>query len=148
MEIVHRGTFRVVGIKYRGKNAKGEIPKLWEERFFPRLGEIRQVVEAGVFYGVEGNYDPATGNFDYLAGLEVDADAPVPHGMADWVVAEADYAVFPTTLPEIRQTMDYIHREWLPQSGYRHTGGPEFEYYGTDFMDGERMSVYVPVVRG
>ena len=29
--------------------------------------------------------------------------------------------------------IDHIHNRWLPASGYHHTGGPEYEYYGLAF---------------
>jgi AraC family transcriptional regulator len=144
-EIVSKPAFTVVGIKYRGDNAKGEIPVLWKEEFMPRIGEIRSVTNPDVFYGVTGNYDAATGEFDYLAGLEVSDIDNIPDGMESWSIPEQTYAVFPARLDIIMQIYEQLYSKWLPESGYQMVDCPGFEYYGPDFCDGQKLTIYVPV---
>ena len=147
-KIVSRPAFTVVGIKYRGKNEKNEIPQLWE-RFMSRAGEIKQ--RANPFgYGVEDNYDKKTGEFDYLAGVEVEGASDVPEGMENWEVPEQTYAAFPCNLKEIKQAFRQIYHEWLPQSGYRRAHGPDFEFYDDSFKPDQgklELFIYVPVKR-
>jgi AraC family transcriptional regulator len=137
VEIVDRGDFVVVGMKYRGRNEHEEIPALWGQ-FMPRLGEIASIADSGVFYGVMGNYDMAAGEFDYVAGAEVLPDTAVPEGMARWDVPPGTYAVIIFPFSELMEAIDHIHNAWLPASGYRHTGGPEYEYYGLAFEPEDR----------
>ena len=145
-EIVTRPAFTVVGMKYGGRNEKNEIPQLWE-KFMPRSGEIKQRTNPNA-YGVEDNYDKKTGEFDYLAGFEVQDTSDVPEGMEIWQVPEQTYAVFPCNLKSIKQAFRQIYREWLPQSGYQRAGGPDFEFYDDSFKPDQgklELFIYVPV---
>ena len=143
-----RPAFTVVGIKYRGRNDNNEIPALWDSFFPDKAAQIEHKINPHVAYGVEDNKDMATGEFDYMAGYEVPADSPTSAGLERWEIPAQSYAVFATTLPVIRQTYDFVCREWLPQSGYRRVPGPEFELYDQNFdpANGKLdMYLYVPV---
>ena len=37
--ILSRGAFRLAGLRYCGRNEKGEVPAIWD-LFLPRLGEL------------------------------------------------------------------------------------------------------------
>ncbi|KPL00920.1 MAG: hypothetical protein AMJ91_02615 [candidate division Zixibacteria bacterium SM23_73_3] len=145
-KIVTRPAFTVVGMKYRGKNEKNEIPQLWE-KFMSRAGEIKR--RANAFgYGVTDNYDEKTGEFDYLAGLEVQDASDVPEGMESWQVPDQTYAAFPCNLKNIREAFQQIYQQWLPQSGYQRADGPDFEFYDENFkpdQDKLDMFIYIPV---
>jgi AraC family transcriptional regulator len=146
-KIESRPAFTVVGMKYRGKNEQDEIPNMWGE-FASRVVEVQNRVEAHATYGVMGNYDEDSGEFDYVAGLNVVPDAAVPEGMVRWDVPAQTYAVFSCTLPTIGSTFEHIHHTWLPASGYRHAGGPELELYDEAFDPEDPESVmylYIPV---
>lgn len=145
-KIVTRPAFTVVGMKYRGKNEKNEIPMLWE-RFMPRSGEIKQ--RANPYgYGVMDNYDEKTGEFDSLAAVEVQDASDIPEGMESWQVPEQTYAIFPCNLKSIKQVFRQIYREWLPESGYQQTSGPDFEFYNESFKPDQGkldLSICIPV---
>jgi AraC family transcriptional regulator len=146
-KIVTRPAFIVVGMRYRGKNEHNEIPQLWE-RFMPRTGEIKQRLNIATCYGVMDNYDEKTGEFDYLAGFEVQSASDVPEGMESWQVLEQTYAVFPCNLKNIRETFRQIYHDWLPQSGHRRAAGPEFEFYDEKFKPDQGtldLYIYIPV---
>ena len=146
--IVNRPAFTVVGVKYRGKNENDEIPQLWEAFFPHQAARIEHKVDPSVSYGVEGRMDPATGEFDYLAGYEVGDANRIPAGMERWDVPAQTYAVFNGTLPRIRELYDGAYHQWLPRSGYRRADGPEFELYDRDFDPTQGkldMYLYVPV---
>jgi AraC family transcriptional regulator len=135
--------FTAVGMKYRGKNVNNEIPRWWDEVFLPRVDEIKHRTPIG--YGIMGNYDAATGEFDYLAAFGVDRVEEIPQGMERWDVPEGKYAAFPTTLTTLGKTIPQIE-EWLPQSGYQRDMRWEFELYPADFAGGEsELFYYVPI---
>ena len=146
-KIVSRPAFTVVGMKYRGKNENNEIPQMWRE-FGPRECEIKHMAQPHVAYGVCGNYDEGSGEFDYVAGFGVDSLADMPEGMVSWEVPEQIYAVFTCTLPTLGETFEYAYKTWLPESGYERADGPEFELYDESFDPEDKssqMTVYIPV---
>jgi len=146
-KIVTRPTFTVVGMKYRGRNEKNEIPQLWE-KFMPRAQEVTPKANPNVCYGVMDGYDEKTGDFDYLAAFEVQDVSNIPEGMESWQVPEQTYAVFPCNLKNIKEAFQQIYHEWLPQSGYQRAQGPDFEFYDESFKPNQGkldMYIYVPV---
>ena len=139
--------FTAVGMKSRyGKNAN-EIPQLWEA-FVPRIGEVVHRDGSHHSYGLMGNYDPATGEFDYMAGLPVTETTDIPAGMTHWAVPQQTYAVFSCTLQTISQTFDAIYKEWIHTAPVTRTSGPEFELYDENFNPNEGrfdVSIWIPV---
>lgn len=146
-QIVQRPAFSVAGILYHGKNEHNEIPQLWDQ-FWPRHAELQSVVEPQVSYGLCDHVDERTGEFDYVAGMQVAPDALLPVGMVKWEIPALTYAVFTTTLPKIGPTFDAIYREWMPNSEYHRTAGPDVELYTAEFDPNAPDStfyLYIPV---
>ena len=67
-----REPFLIVGMLYRGKNENQEIPQLWGD-FGTKAQAIKHKLNMGVSYGARGNYEPGTGEFDYVAALRLDS---------------------------------------------------------------------------
>lgn len=146
--IVSRPALRVVGLSYRGNNAKDEIAQLWRD-FWPRHAEITGGAFPDTAYGVISDFDEQHGEFRYLAGVATDAGDSVPAGMVAIDVPAATYAVIDCTLPTVRPTMNAFYGTWLPASGYTRAPGPQFELYDErfDMEHGKlEMSICVPVV--
>jgi AraC family transcriptional regulator len=154
--ILTRKALTVVGLKYRGKNRQGEVRQLWR-RFALRAAEITNQVSGGS-YGVMGHYDkpsggmgnynPSHGEFDYLAGVEVDSTTDLPAGMESWEISEQRYAVFVFPFCDISQAYRYIYQEWLPASDYQLAAAPEFEFYPATFDpddESSEMFLYLPI---
>jgi AraC family transcriptional regulator len=143
---VSKPAFTAIGMKYRGQNLNREIPKLWDA-FGPRTVEIPHLATPPVAYGIQGNFDSATGEFDYLAGRGVTAVDSLPEGMVSWHVPEGYYAVFPAKLTDdLRALYHDIYTQWLPTSGYQDTEAPYFEYYDEHFQgDDSTFYIYIPV---
>jgi AraC family transcriptional regulator len=141
--------FTLVGVKMRVK-PQGKVPgQLWDE-FGPRMGEIQHVIGPERAYGLTDNMNMATGEFDYMAAMHVSSAAAIPAGMAAYDVPAQTYAVFPCTLPTIREVFDHIYGVWLPMSGYVRASGPELELYDEAFDPRDPASVfeaYIPVVK-
>jgi len=147
-QIVSKSAFVVVGMKYRGKADGDNLKNLWNQ-FGPRMADIRDTVRPDVCYGVMGNYDEATGEFDYVAGCEVKNAAAVPAGMTRWDVSAQTYAVFACTLPTMGEAYNAAYQQWLPQSGYRHADGAEFELYDEKFNPQDpaaTLYLYIPII--
>jgi AraC family transcriptional regulator len=146
-KIVSRPAFRVVGLKYRGKNENNEIPRLWQA-IGPRVREIKNIADDHVAYGISANMDESTGEFDYVAAFEVSTSEDIPEGMVCFEVPGGKYAVFSTTLPKIGETFHSAYHSWLPESGYQAAGGPEFELYDERFDvqdSSSEFDLYIPV---
>jgi AraC family transcriptional regulator len=145
-EVVNKEGFTVTGLKYRGDGAQGEIGELWDE-LGQRWDEFEAMVDDAA-YGVSANMDQSTGEFDYIGGVELPPDAPVPEGMVQYEVPGGKYAVFPTTMGEMKETFNKIFTEGLAQAGLRPAQGPWFELYDETFVPNEPESIfyiYVPV---
>ena len=146
-KIIKGAAFTVVGMKYHGKNENNEIPQLWGE-FGPRMGEIKQVANPHVAYGVCDNFDKGSSEFDYIAGFEVGSTDEIPEGMVSWDIPAGQYAVFTCTLPTLGEAYQYAYHTWLLQSGYQRAPGPEFELYDESFDPRDpssEMDVYIPI---
>lgn len=132
------------------KNNLGEkLPALWGA-LLPRLAEIPHR-QGGVCYGVI--VPTATDRLDYFAAIEVGASGPVPPGMVTVEVPEATWARFEHlgTAADVDRTVSYAYGTWLPQSGHRHTGGPDLEVYGDAYHPtraDSRFHYCLPVARG
>jgi AraC family transcriptional regulator len=147
VEIIARPAFTVVGLKYRGRNEHEEIPALWGQ-FMPHLQAIEQRVNDAVFYGVIDHFDPATGEYDYLAAVEATPGAQPPAGLERWEIPAATYAVFSFPFGGLMPAIDYANHTWLPGSTYQRAAGPEFEYYPATFEPedmGSEMQQWIPV---
>jgi len=114
-------------------NVGQELPPLWDA-FLPRLAEIPNTVP-GVCYGVV-RQDPLDGErLEYHAAIAVREVTTVPRGMVALEIPAARYARFEHRGParDVDHTVSYAYGTWLPQSGHRHTYGPDLEVYGAAY---------------
>jgi len=132
-------------VKPQGKVAG----QLWDE-FGPRMGEVKHIAGPNVAYGLTSHMDAGSGEFDYMAGMQVSRTDDIPDGMVSFNVPAQTYAVLPCTLPTLREVFDQIYGAWLPASGYVRTSGPELELYDETFDPRDPASVfevYIPVFK-
>ena len=148
-EIVHKDSFKVVGLHYVGKNEHGEISQMWRE-FNPRVLEIRHLAPVKeVAYGVcSPCEDPQV--IDYVAGLPVTSLEDIPQGMVGVEVPAQSYVVFEAHgVSDIGATYHQILQEWLPSSKYQAGDGPDFELYPDTFDSGNPdesvLYIYFPI---
>lgn len=140
--------FKVMGMKYHGKNEYSEISDLWGA-LNPRWTEIPAISQCA--YGVCYMADTAQdGGFDYIAGFKVAADAIPPEGMVVVDVPESKYAVFEHrgSKETLMNTYHLIADEWFPRSGMKPTGGFDMEIYDEKFNNFEPdsiMYIYEPI---
>lgn len=140
--------FKVMGMKYRGKNENGEISDMWGE-LNPRCSEIPSISQSA--YGVcTMESQSPEGVFEYVAGFKVAADAIPPQGMVVVDVPENKYAVFEHvgSKETLMNTYHLIANEWFPRSGMKPVGGYDMELYDEKFKDFEPdsiMYIYEPI---
>jgi predicted transcriptional regulator YdeE/DNA-binding transcriptional MerR regulator len=147
-KIVHLDTFKIVGMRYFGKNEHNEIKGLWDE-FIPRIPEIRHIAPGEeVSYGIcQGGEEGEA--FEYIAGLPVSKLENIPQGMVGKEVGDQTYVVMEAKgLGDIGPTYKRILEEWLPASDYQPGEGPDFELYPETFEPEDPDSIvyiYYPV---
>lgn len=148
LQIVERPAMKVVGMLYHGPGMSPEIPQMWQQ-FGPRMETIEQSVHPMVSYGVCANMDAGSGEFDYLAALEVEDGAPVPAGMVRWDVPGGLYAMIPATLQTIGAAYQ-LAEQLIPDAGYARVGNLDYELYDERFDPADPESVLyicIPVAK-
>jgi AraC family transcriptional regulator len=128
-------------------NGGANIPNQWQ-RFNHRVGEIPDRV-GNLAYGVCCNGDDS-GNFDYIAGVEVLDFSDLPREFARVRIPEQRYVVFTHSehISTIRRTVSAIWNQWLPQSGLKIADAPNFERYDEKFdpaTGNGGLEIWVPV---
>jgi AraC family transcriptional regulator len=123
------------------------IPGQWH-RFHQSVANIPGRV-GPVAYGVCCNGDD-TGNFDYIAGVEVLDFSDLPREFSRVRIPEQKYAVFTHRdhVSTIRRTINTIWNEWLPASGLKAADAPNFERYDANFdpvTGNGGLEIWIPV---
>jgi len=136
-----------IGERYNHCDSGAGIPNQWQQ-FQRKVADIPERV-GKVAYGVCCNGDDS-GNFDYIAGVEVSDFSDLPREFARVRIPEQRYVVFSHTehISTIRRTVMAIWNQWLPQSGLNVADAPNFERYDEKF-DGATgnggLEIWVPV---
>ena len=135
-----------LGGRYSSENGAG-IPGQWQ-RFHQCVADIPNRI-GKLAYGVCCNGDDS-GNFDYIAGVEVSDFSDLPREFVRVRIPEQRYAVFTHTdhISTIRRTVNTIWNHWLPASGLKAADAPNFERYDEKFnpLTGDGgLEIWVPV---
>lgn len=88
---------------------------------------------------------------DYIAAVEVAADAPLLPGSTEVTLPAGSYAVFDgfEQLAELRAAWGWIAADWLPAAPFTVAPVPAFERYGEGFdplLGRGDMSIWLPVI--
>jgi AraC family transcriptional regulator len=138
----------IAGVSDRFSHENGAgIPGLWQ-RFHQSVADIPGRI-GQVAYGVCCNGDDS-GNFDYIAGVEVSDYSDLPREFSRVRIPEQKYAVFAHRdhVSSIRRTVNTIWNHWLPASGLKMADAPTFERYDENFdpLTGNGgFEIWVPV---
>ncbi len=158
-KIVVRPASKVVGYELKtsisdGRNHK-EIPAFWGTYLEQKLGQnIKHTINPKTELGICTDFDPATGNFRYIIGMEVEHFGDIGPDMVSFELPEAKYAVFTTPKASkedfanaIVSTWQFIYSQWLQTVDYEHAGKPEFELYDERCAgeEGLEMDIYFPI---
>ena len=135
-----------VGERYTCESGAA-IPGQWQ-RFHQKVDGIPNRI-GKVAYGVCCNGDDS-GNFDYIAGVEVSDFSDLPREFSRVRIPEARYAVFSHKdhISTIRRTVNTIWNHWLPASACKAADAPNFERYDENFdpLTGNGgLEIWIPV---
>jgi len=137
-----------VGERYNHCDGGGaNIPNQWQV-YHQKVGDIPDRV-GNLAFGVCCNGDDS-GNFDYIAGVEVSDFSDLPREFARVRIPAQRYVVFRHTehISTIRRTVGAIWNQWLPQSGLKVADAPTFERYDEKFdpaTGNGGLEIWVPV---
>jgi AraC family transcriptional regulator len=108
------------------------IPGQWQS-FHHHVHAIPDRI-GDVAYGVCCNGDDS-GNFDYIAGVEVSDFSDLPRQFSSVRIPQQRYAVFTHRehVSTVRRTVNTIWNHWLPASGHVVADAPNFERYDANF---------------
>jgi AraC family transcriptional regulator len=135
-----------LGERYTWESSKA-IPAHWQ-RLVPHLGAIPRRIGSMTF-GVSYNGDDE-GNFDYIAGCEVNDFSALATAFSRLRISAQRYAVFGhgAHISEIRRTVCTIWTRWLPDSGHEVADAPSFERFD-DAFDSETgmggLEIWIPI---
>ena len=151
VQVREAGEMKLVGFEKAYTFATADqIPQLWEEHYLPRQNEIKNwdgCQSLGLCLAL-----PEGEGFTYFAGAVVGEVAEVPAGMTTRTIPARRYAVVTLKgrpLEKIGAAFDFIHKEWLPTSGYACAeDGLSFELYDQRFTndsdsDNAELDIYV-----
>lgn len=160
-KIITKPAFHVIGFELKTRTVDGQnnkdIPEFWQQYMQNSLGcKIPNPVYKNQELGICTDFNPETGEFIYLIGMEVAEGSVAPEGMVYRSVPEEEYAVFTTPTANdhtfsltIQSTWNKIFTEWFPETGYEHAGTTEFELYDERCHSSENkvMDIYIPIKR-
>jgi AraC family transcriptional regulator len=144
--------FVAVGFGGRfGQSSRSGIPALWPKLTaqLPLSGQM-----GAETYGLCWSQDATEGSFNYLAAVQVAADAGVPDDMERLEVPAQAYLIYRLTLtgadlhPQMIAAAMDIWGGRLAAAGFKPSGGPDFEFYPADFeptRPGAWVEFWVPV---
>ena len=151
-DLVKREPFAIAGVRavFDQQNKSG-IPTLW-----PRLIRCLPLKDQAnaITYGVCWVQNKDEGRFNYMAGVEVTGDVPLPDGFERVHLAEQSYAVFRLVLdgsalhPQMQAAMPLIWGNLLPRAGFKVVQAPDLEVYPEDFepmRKGSYVDMYIAV---
>jgi AraC family transcriptional regulator len=151
-DFARREAFAVAGVRalFDQQNKSG-IPGLWPRliRSLPLSGQV-----SAATYGVCWMENKAEGRFNYMAGVEVAGEGPLPEGFERFQLAAQTYVVFRLTLgggplhPQMQTAMPLIWGDMLPKSGLKAVSAPDLEVYPADFepmRKGSHVDMYIAI---
>jgi predicted transcriptional regulator YdeE len=129
--IENRKAFTVLGIQSRvkqGSETKELFAGIWK-KFEAESDLMESLSLSKKYYGVNFPSDQED-IAEYLAGVMVSHDSPVPFGLVKRNVPGGDYAVFECPVESIGFCYQNIFTKWLPAASVRfNPKNPVFEEY-------------------
>lgn len=133
-----KGAFRVIGVSarmtVRGGRALESVPAFWDEWFSSQRWRPLGADPWTPLFGLSSLR--ASGELEYVIGVEADAQAPVPHGYRASNMPGGLYAVFTTRGPPARSAQALVlaaySRPRLDPELRRRPGGWDVEIFRTE----------------
>lgn len=151
IKIQKKAAFTVAGVLLEAID-NSKCPSAWEYLYAHHSLESLESLGSGQFFGVCS--DVKEGEIiNYIAAYDVTDKAKAEEmGLSIKEIAEAEYAIVPVKgpIPEsIHHAWKYVLEIFFPETGYRHSGAPDFEVYSEGDMSSPdyQMELWIPVIK-
>lgn len=151
IKIQKKPTFTVAGVLLEAID-NSKCPSAWEYLYAHHSLESLESLGSGQSFGVCS--DVKEGEIiNYIAAYDVTDKAKAEElGLSIKEIAEAEYAIVPVKgpIPEsIHHAWKYVLEIFFPETGYRHSGAPDFEVYTEGDMSSldYQMELWIPVIK-
>jgi predicted transcriptional regulator YdeE len=147
-EIEHRNAFTVLGIQSKvkqGSETSELFAGIWE-KFEAEREVLESMSLSKQYYGVNFHTDMEDVS-EYLAGMIVSDDSPVPAGLVKRKVPGGDFAVFECPVEGIGLCYHSIFTNWLPAASVMfNPKNPVFEEY-PEKESALPVRIHIPVTK-
>ncbi|MFM9318818.1 GyrI-like domain-containing protein [Streptococcus sp. ST16] len=151
IKIQKKPAFTVAGVLLEAID-NSQCPSAWEHLYATHSFESLEGLGSGQSFGVCS--DVKEGEIiNYIAAYDVTDKAKAEElGLSIKEIAEAEYAIVPVKgpIPEsIHHAWKYVLEIFFPETGYRHSGAPDFEVYteGDMWSADYQMELWIPVIK-
>jgi len=151
IKVQKKPAFTVAGVLLEAID-NSQCPSAWEQLYATHSFESLEGLGSGQSFGVCS--DVKEGEIiNYIAAYDVTDKAKAEElGLSIKEIAEAEYAIVPVKgpIPEsIHHAWKYVLEIFFPETGYRHSGAPDFEVYTEGDMSSPdyQMELWIPVIR-
>ena len=151
IKIQKKPVFTVAGVLLEAID-NSKCPSAWEYLYAHHSLESLESLGSGQSLGVCS--DVKEGEIiNYIAAYDVTDKAKAEElGLSIKEIAEAEYAIVPVKgpIPEsIHHAWKYVLEIFFPETGYRHSGAPDFEVYSEGDMSSPdyQMELWIPVIK-
>lgn len=149
IKIEQKPAFAVAGVLLEAID-NSLCPSAWDQLYKNQSFESLEALGNGQSYGV--CTDVKEGEIiNYMAGYDVtDQRKAKALGLTIMEIEAAEYAVIPVKGPipgSIHQAWKYVLEVFFPETGYRHSGAPDFEVYAEGDMHSPdyEMELWIPI---
>ena len=151
IKIQKKPAFIVAGVLLEAID-NSKCPSAWDQLYAHHSFEMLEGLGSGQSFGVCS--DVKEGEIiNYIAAYDVTDKAKAEElGLSIKEIAEAEYAIVPVKgpIPEsIHHAWKYVLEIFFPETGYRHSGAPDFEVYSEGDMSSPdyQMELWIPVIK-
>ena len=151
IKIQKKPAFTVAGVLLEAID-NSQCPTAWDQLYANHSLESLENLGSGQSFGICS--DVKEGEIiNYMAAYDVTDKAKAEElGLSIREIAEAEYAIVPVkgAIPaSIHNAWKYVLEVFCPETGYRHSGAPDFEVYteGDMYSPDYQMELWIPVVK-
>lgn len=151
IKIQKKPAFIVAGVLLEAID-NSKCPSAWEQLYAHHSIENLESLGSGQSYGVCS--DVKEGEIiNYMAAYDVvDKSKAEELGLFIKDIPAAEYAIVPVKGPipaSIHNAWKYVLEVFFPETGYRHSGAPDFEVYTEGDMSSPdyQMELWIPVIK-
>ena len=151
IKIQKKPAFTVAGVLLEAID-NSKCPSAWEQLYAHHSFEMLEGLGSGQSFGVCS--DVKEGEIiDYMAAYDVTDKVKAEElGLSIKDIPEAEYAIVPVkgAIPtSIHHAWKYVLEVFFPETGYRHSGAPDFEVYSEGDMSSSdyQMELWIPVIK-